>query len=289
MDKPKIKILILGSSGMLGNALLRYFSAYEGIEVFGTVRTAEMIECMPTEQHTRIIADIDVGHDEHLFEVFTEVRPDVVVNCIGVVKQLSGATDPLITIPVNSMLPHRLAKLCTALRARLVHLGTDCVFSGGKGNYLESDVPDATDLYGRSKLLGEVDYLNALTLRTSLIGHELNSSRSLVDWFLSQEGSVKGYRQAIFSGLPTVEIARVIHEFVLPNQDLRGVYHLSVDSISKFDLLSLVAKVYNKDIEIIPDDSVVIDRSLDSTRFREATGFKPKPWPQLIQEMHDFR
>ena len=284
-----VRVLILGASGMLGSTLLRYFSAQEGVEVFGTARSAKGIESLFDVRRVRMIGDVDVGHEERLCEVFTEVRPDVVVNCIGVVKQLADAEDPLTAISINSLLPHRLAKYCAAVGARLVHLGTDCVFSGGKGNYLESDVPDATDLYGRSKLLGEVDYPNALTLRTSLIGHELNSSRSLVDWFLSQEGSVKGYRRAIFSGLPTVETARVIHEYVLPNPDLRGVYHLSVDPISKFDLLSFVAKVYNKDIEIIPDDSVVIDRSLDSTRFREATGFKPKPWPQLIQEMHDFR
>ena len=274
---------------MLGGSLLRFFSLQEAIEVFGTVRTAQISQYLPPERHVQIIDEVDAGDDMRLLEVFAEVRPDVVVNCIGVVKQLADAEDPLTAIPINSLLPHRLAKLCAAVGARLVHLGTDCVFSGGKGNYFESDVPDATDLYGRSKLLGEVDYPNAITLRTSLIGHELNSSRSLVDWFLSQEGSVKGYQRAIFSGLPTVEIARVIHEYVLPSPELRGVYHLSVEPISKFDLLSFVAKVYTKDIEIIPDDSVVIDRSLDSTRFREATGFKPKPWPQLIQEMHDFR
>ena len=283
------KILILGANGMLGSGLIRYLSVQKGIKVFGTVRSTEMARCLPGERRAQIIGDVDVADNVRLSQIFTEVRPDVVVNCIGVIKQLADAEDPLIAIPVNSLLPHRLAKLCAGLGVRLLHFGTDCVFSGVKGNYLESDVPDATDLYGLSKLLGEVDYPNALTLRTSLIGHELNSSRSLVDWFLSQEGIVQGYRRAIFSGLPTVEIARVIHEYVLPNPDLRGVYHLSVDPISKFDLLSLVAKVYNKDIEIIPDDSVVIDRSLDSTRFREATGFKPKPWPQLIQEMHDFR
>jgi dTDP-4-dehydrorhamnose reductase len=283
------KVLLLGANGMLGSGLKCYLSVQKGIKVFGTVRTAEMSQCLPPERCVQIIGAVDVCDDMRLCEVFTEVRPDVVVNCIGVVKQLADAEDPHTAISINSLLPHRLAHFCEATGARLIHFSTDCVFSGVRGRYVESDVPDAADMYGRSKLLGEVDYPNALTLRTSLIGHELNSSRSLVDWFLSQGGSVKGYQRAIFSGLPTVEIARVIHEYVLPNPALRGVYHLSVDPISKFDLLSLVAKVYKKNIEIIPDDSVVIDRSLDSTRFRETTGFKPKPWPQLIQEMHDFR
>jgi len=283
------RVLILGANGMLGSTLLRYFSNQEDVEVFGTLRSGGLARCLPEKLRFQINSEVDVGNDEHLRRFFTEFQPDVVVNCIGVVKQLADAADPVTAISINALLPHRLARLCANLGVRFIHFSTDCVFSGDKGNYLESDVPDATDLYGRSKLLGEVDYPNAITLRTSLIGHELNSARSLVNWFLSQEGSVKGYRRAVFSGLPTVEIARVIHEYVLPNPDLRGVYHLSVDPISKFDLLSLVAKVYNKKIDIIPDDSVVIERSLDSTRFREATGFKPKPWPQLIQEMHDFK
>jgi len=220
--------------------------------------------------------------------VFDEALPDVVVNCVGVVKQLAAADDALISIPLNSLLPHRLAHLCAETGSRLIHFSTDCVFSGKKGSYLESDVPDATDLYGRSKLLGEVDYPHAITLRTSLIGHELHGARSLLSWFLAQEGSVKGFTKAIFSGLPTVEIARVIEEYLLPHPDLHGVYQLSVDPISKHDLLSIVKDVYGKQIEIIPDDSLVIDRSLDSNRFREATGFVPKPWSELVQAMYDF-
>ena len=173
--------------------------------------------------------------------------------------------------------------------ARLIHMSTDCVFSGSVGMYTESTFPDANDLYGRSKYLGEVDYLNAITLRTSIIGHELSGSKSLVCWFLSQMGSVKGFKKAIFSGLPTIEIAKVIRENVLPNTSLRGTYHLSVDPINKYDLLKLIARQYEKEIDIIPDESYVIDRSLNSERFRLATGFKPKPWPQLIKEMYEFK
>ena len=196
---------------------------------------------------------------------------------------------PLAAIPVNAVLPHRLARLCALAGARLIHLSTDCVFAGDKGMYREDDLPDAQDVYGRTKLLGEVDYPHALTLRTSIIGHELASHHSLVCWFLSQHGPVRGYSQAIFSGLPTVEIARVIDKYVLDRPELHGLYHLSAEPIDKLSLLQLVAKTYGKENEITEDRSMVIDRSLDSTRFRSATGYRPEPWPDLIRRMHEFR
>jgi dTDP-4-dehydrorhamnose reductase len=154
--------------------------------------------------------------------------------------------------------------------------------------YTEADASDAKDLYGRSKYLGEVDYPHAITLRTSIIGHELDGVRSLIGWFLAQEGSVKGFKRAIFSGLPTVEIARVIRDHVIPQPELHGLYHVSAEPISKFDLLTLVAQTYRKTIDISADDQLVIDRSLDSTRFRQVTGFAPKPWPEQIRSMRDF-
>jgi dTDP-4-dehydrorhamnose reductase len=162
------------------------------------------------------------------------------------------------------------------------------VFSGAKGNYLETDPSDAKDLYGRSKYLGEVDYPHAVTLRTSIVGHELGSAHGLVGWFLAQQGSVRGFTKAIFSGLPTVELARVIHDFVIPNETLRGVYHVSSRAIDKYSLLKLVAEAYGKAIEITPDAKLVIDRSLDSTRFRSAVGYAPPEWDALVAQMHRF-
>ena len=200
------------------------------------------------------------------------------------------ANDHIESLAINSLLPHRLSNYCAMVGARLIHFSTDCVYSGATGQYVETDHADAHDLYGRTKYLGEVDYANAITLRTSIIGHELTSAHSLIDWFLSQTSEVKGFRRAIFSGLPTTEVARVLRDFVIPNSRLRGLYHLSVDPISKFDLLQLVANAYDKAIKIIPDDEVVIDRSLNSRKFRNATGFVPKPWAQLVEEMHhDFQ
>lgn len=273
---------------MLGSTLLRYLYSQSDIEVCGTARSHDSVRTLPEALQAHVRLYVDVENADHLLKVFSEVRPDVVLNCVGIIKQLLEADEPLTAIPINSLLPHRLAKLCAASGARLIHFSTDCVFSGSKGMYKESDFPDATDLYGRSKLMGEVDYPNAITLRTSLIGHELSGNRSLVDWFLLQSAPIQGFHRAIFSGLPALEIARVIHELVLPNPDLCGLYHLSVDPISKFDLLNLVADVYGKSIEIIPDDHLVIDRSLDSSRFRAATGFSPKPWAELIQAMYNF-
>ncbi len=281
-------VLVLGANGMLGNAVLRLFAASSGYQVFGSVRSSAAIRHLPSDLHTCVITGIDVENSDSLARLFAEVHPDVVINCIGLVKQLASSKDPLAAIVINALLPHRLARLCEVAGARLVQMGTDCVFSGAQGLYTETDISDATDLYGRSKYLGEVDYPHAITLRTSIIGHELDGARSLVGWFLAQEGSVNGFKRAIFSGLPTVEIARVIRDHVIQHPELHGLYHISAEPINKFDLLTLVAQTYAKTIDIRPDEQLVIDRSLDSTRFRHATGFVPKPWPELVRTMHEF-
>ena len=284
-----MRVLILGVSGMLGNAMFRIFSELPEHQVFGTARRVAALRHFSESLCANIVSGVDVENHDSLARVFAAIRPQFVINCIGVVKQLAAAEDPLITIPINALLPHRLAALCKIVEARLVHISTDCVFSGKKGGYIESDFPDADDLYGRSKLLGEVDYSHAVTLRTSIIGHELDGHRSLVNWLLSQEGKTRGFRRAVFSGLPTVVLARLIRDVVLPRPDLQGLYHVSASPISKFDLISLIASVYGKQITIEPDDQLVIDRSLDSTLFSQATDYQPKEWSELVQLMHDFK
>lgn len=282
------RILVIGAAGMLGNALLRYFSNETGHVVFGSVRSARSASLLPGALRSSVISGIDVDNPDSLVRLVGDTRPTILVNCVGLVKQLQGSRDPLSALSINSALPHRLAHLAAASGARLVHLSTDCVFSGTRGMYKEDDTPDATDLYGRTKLLGEVDTDNAITLRTSIIGHELGTSHSLVCWFLSQQEAATGYRRAVFSGLPTVEIARVIDRHVLPNPGMRGLYHLSAAPIDKYRLLQLIAERYGKTIRIEPADSPVIDRSLDSSRFRNETGFQPEPWPELISRMKTF-
>jgi dTDP-4-dehydrorhamnose reductase len=228
---------------------------------------------------------VDVLDSDALTAALARVRPDVVVNCVGLVKQLGSAKDPLAALPLNAMFPHRLARLCELLGARVVHVSTDCVFRGDRGMYTERDTPDADDLYGRSKLLGELDELNAVTLRTSIIGRELGSRNGLVDWFLNETGGVRGFTRAIFSGLTTDELSRVILERVLPQPQLRGVWQVSVAPITKYDLLVLLRDTYGRSTTITPDHSLVLDRSLDSTRFRDATGYVPPAWPAMIETM----
>jgi dTDP-4-dehydrorhamnose reductase len=283
-----MKVLVLGVSGMLGNAVFRLLADSPGFEVLGTARSAAVASRFREDLRPRILAGVDVEQFDSLTRTFAAARPDVVINCIGLVKQLAEADDPLAALPINSILPHRLARLCDVAGARLVHVSTDCVFLGSRGLYKESDPPDAQDLYGRSKLLGEVDYPHAITLRTSIIGHELGSAHGLVGWFLSQTGSVRGYTKAIFSGLPTVELAAVIRDRVLVAPSLHGVYHVAAAPIAKYELLRLVASAYGKSTGIMPDDRVVIDRSLDGSGFRAATGYEAPPWPELVRRMHEF-
>ena len=284
-----MRILVVGVTGMLGSTMFRFFSESPTLVVYGTAR-AERSKCFFSDELTsRIIIGVDVENHDSLVRAFATVRPDIVVNCVGLVKQLAEANDPLKAVPINTLLPHRLAALCQLSGARLVHISTDCVFSGVKGNYLESDFPDADDLYGRSKLLGEVDYPHAITLRTSIVGHEISGHRSLVSWFLAQQGSIKGFTRAIFSGMSTIELARLVRDYVLPHPQLHGLYHVAAKPINKFDLLQLVAQTYRKDIEIIPSDELVIDRSLNADRFKKATGYTPPEWPALVQRMYEFK
>lgn len=282
-----MRILVFGATGMLGNAMVRAMSEVESFSIFGTVRGADLA-LKAVAPRVELICGVHADQPDSLLAAFSQARPDVVINCVGLVKQMSNADDPLVAVPINTLLPHRLARMCEVAGARLVHVSTDCVFSGKQGNYTEFDLADAQDLYGRSKLLGEMDYPHTVTLRTSIIGHELRSAHGLIDWFLSQQTRVKGYTEAVFSGLPTCELARVVRDFVIPHASLRGIYHVAAEPISKYDLLQLVNRVYGKALEIEPDDRVKIYRSLNADRFREVTGYVAPSWPELVARMHDF-
>lgn len=285
-----MKILVLGVTGMLGNAVFRMFQAAGQHETWGTMRSHAALRHFEPQSHAHLITGLDVLDQDALTATLARVRPELVVNCVGLIKQFSDANDPLAALPINAMLPHRLARLCELLGSRLIHVSTDCVFSGRKGMYQEGDVSDADDLYGKSKYIGEIhDLPHVITLRTSIIGHELNSARSLIGWFLSQQGSVKGYTRAIFSGLPTCELARVIRDIVLGRPDMSGLYHVAAAPISKYELLKLVNKEYGKGLEIVADDGLMIDRSLNAGHFREATGYVAPPWPQLVALMRSFQ
>lgn len=285
-----MRVLVLGVTGMLGHMVFQLLQANQTIEAWGTLRSATGLNDFPSQTHLKLIHGLDVIDEASLLMVFERVKPDVVINCIGVIKQLASANDPLTVLPINALLPHRLAKMCAISSARLIHISTDCVFSGKKGFYDEAEPSDAEDLYGKSKYIGELaDLSHAITLRTSMIGHELHSSRSLVDWFLSQQGAVKGYTKAVFSGFPTVELARVICNYIIPNTDLSGLYHVAASPINKYALLKLIAERYHKEIDIIPEDDVMIDRSLNAKRFNQITGYIAPEWPLLIDSMFKAR
>jgi dTDP-4-dehydrorhamnose reductase len=232
---------------------------------------------------------VDADNFDTVIRALASIQPDVVINCIGLIKQLPIASDPLSAITVNAQLPHRISLISRAAGARMIHISTDCVFNGMNGNYTEDDLSSAEDLYGQTKYLGEVSYPHCVTLRTSIIGHELKGRYGLIDWFLGQQGIIRGFTKAIYTGFPTMELARVISDYILPNEELNGVYHVSTDPISKYELLKLVAEKYGKRITIEPYDDFALDRSLDSSRFRSLTGYVTPTWSHLVDAMyHDY-
>ena len=280
-----MRILVLGGSGMLGHKLVQRwrdkfevwttlrgrFADFERFGIFDPVRTIDSLSVLDTEAVEAAIA---------------RVKPDVIFNAVGIVKQIPTAKNTVATLLINSVLPHQLAECAAAYNARLIQISTDCVFEGTKGNYTEDDRPDATDLYGKSKNLGEVIAPNCLTLRTSIIGREIMTSHGLVEWAISNRGQkVRGFAKAIFSGFPTMVLADIISDVITDHPALSGLYHVSSEPINKFDLLHLLKPAFDLDIEIERFEDFQIDRSLDSTRFRQVTGFRPATWERMIEQM----
>jgi dTDP-4-dehydrorhamnose reductase len=281
-----MRILILGGGGMLGHKLVQTYR--DRYDVYATVRTHYRAYAhYGIFDEARTLGGVDAFTFDTITRALAAVRPDVVINCIGIIKQLAAAQDPIISLTINSLLPHQLALLCQAAGVRLLHISTDCVFNGRDGSYTEDRPSNAEDLYGRTKFLGEVDAPGCLTLRTSIIGRELASQSGLVDWFLSNRGGgpVRGFRQAIYTGFTTLALAQIIADLLDHHPDLEGLYQVSSEPINKYDLLQLVNTAYAAGIEIAPDDQVRIDRSLDSSRFRAAVGFHPPAWPDMINAM----
>lgn len=229
---------------------------------------------------------MDANNYDSVTNIIASIQPDIVINCIGLVSEFRIENDLLSLINVNARFPHRLAFLCQTVGAKLIHISTDGIFDGKKGMYTESDEVNISNVYGMSKFLGEVNYPHCLTLRTSIIGNELEGKSGLVEWFLAQDGNVRGYSRAMYSGFPTIELAKIISGYILPNDNLYGIYHVSSEPISKYDLLCLIADRYGKKNKIEAFDEVVMDRSLDSSAFRSLTGYAPPSWPELVDKMY---
>jgi dTDP-4-dehydrorhamnose reductase len=270
---------------MLGHRVWREF--HESMDAFAVVRRPYGDYArLGWFEAARVIDGVDVSSDDALERAFGVARPDVVINAVGIVKQRQDASDAVQSIAINALLPHRLAVICGSSGARLIHLSTDCVYTGSRGSYSEADAPDARDLYGRSKLLGEVDSEGCLTIRTSMVGREIGSSRGLIEWFLSRRGeTVKGFTRARFSGLTTAELSRVIRRVAQDHPELRGVWHVAGEQISKYDLLTMVNRVLGLGTTIVADDAFVCDRTLDASRFMHATGYRPPSWAAMIAEL----
>jgi dTDP-4-dehydrorhamnose reductase len=279
-----MKILVLGGDGMLGHQLLRRLGAAH--EVYVTLRrNSESYASFGLFDAGRTRFGVDARAPERLQEAIASTRPDAVINAIGIVKQRAEANDIIQSLEINALLPHRLAVMCGAVGARLVHLSTDCVFSGRRGNYLETDVSDAEDLYGRTKYLGETSGEHCITLRTSIIGRELDRKAGLLEWFLAQRGVVSGYTKAVFSGFTSLEMARIIEKILTTPTPLSGLYHVSSEPISKFELLELIRDALGLPTKIEPYDGLQCDRSLDSSRFRGAFGYRPPSWKAMVEEL----
>ena len=280
-----MRILIFGGDGMLGHRLLRYFSMRH--ETCVTLhRDLAFYAQFGLFDRRNAFDRTDVRDSTRVAAVLADFRPEAVINAAGIVKQRPEGLDPGISNEVNAAFPHLLAQRCRAEGALMVQLGTDCVFSGEKGNYAESDTPDPVDLYGQTKLKGEVDAPAVITLRTSMIGLELVRKTGLIEWFLAQEGeTIKGYRRAVFSGFSTMELARLIERLVNRQAAIHGIYHASSAPISKFDLLSSLNRRMGLSVNIVPDDSVKCDRSLDSTRLRRAIDYSPPSWDLMLDEL----
>jgi dTDP-4-dehydrorhamnose reductase len=269
---------------MLGHRL--YLAARDRFPTMTMIRSWASLGVAATLfERSEVIECADARNPDGLARVFAGARPEVVVNCIGLVKQRPESNDPLAALEVNAVLPHRLAALCAAGGARLIHLSTDCVFSGARGRYSEADFADVDDLYGRSKLLGEVSTAGALTLRTSMIGRELGRGTGLLEWFLRQGERAPGFTRAIFSGLTTPVLANLICDLIEHHRGLDGLYHVAAEPISKYDLLRLAADAFGVATIVEPTEGPSVDRSLDGRKFAEAVTFTAPSWSQMLKQL----
>ena len=280
-----MRLLILGGSGMLGHQLWRSLHAQHDIWVTLRRPAADFAPYHLFDEAKSLQVN-DITDDTALGQALAQAKPDAVINCVGLIKQRDEASDEALAVRVNAEFPHRLAKRCDETGARVIHFSTDCVFAGTRGNYTEDDPADATDLYGQSKHRGEVTGPQCVTLRTSVIGHELGTNLALLDWFISQRSqTINGFKKAIYSGFTTLEMARIIERILTRHPRLSGLWHVASEPISKFDLLQLCREKLGWEGIIEPNDEFVCDRSLNGARFNEATGYKPPGWQAMISEL----
>jgi dTDP-4-dehydrorhamnose reductase len=278
-----MRIYVLGCAGMLGHRLFINFLRKSSYVIRGSTRKIPKIL---RKYNKYIDINLDANNILDIKKKIKEFKPNLVINCIGVIKQ-KNLCSKNIFFYTNSIFPHELNKICIALKSKLIHFSTDCVFNGKKGNYSEDIYPNAIDIYGLSKKIGELSSKNSITLRTSIIGHEINSSQGLLEWFLKKKKQCLGFDKFYFSGFPTDEIFNILLIYIIPNiKKLYGIYHLSSEKISKYKLLKLISKIYSKNIRIVKSDKIKIDRSLDSCKLKKLINYKPPSWTKLVKNMY---
>ena len=282
-----MKVLVLGSNGMIGGTIFSFLSKNDNLDVIGSIKNLAKNNNFSSQLENKFVM-MDALNYKNVEDEIKKNMPDIVINCIGVTKHVIQNHSKSSVKLINSDFPFHLKVLSANYNFRVIHVSTDCVFLGNQGNYIEEDKPDAIDLYGQTKARGEiVNCKNILTIRTSTIGHEFKTKYGLLEWFLQQEECL-GYSNAFFSGLTTIELAKVIQDLIIPNTDLYGIYHISGRVISKFDLLKIIDDVYKTNIILKKNSEFVIDRSLNSNKFKNKTSYSPPKWRDQILEMKDY-
>jgi len=280
------KILVLGASGLLGNVLFRVLSESKIYNTIGTVRSNHFKTFFSSKLADKLVCVTDLLDYNELEQKIQNIKPDVVINCISIGRPAPSNQD--LVLSILSVLPQRLSIICKKSGVRLIQIGSDGVFSVKRGGRSEEDLPDSSDIYGIAKFLGEIDGENSITIRTSIIGPELKRGSGMFEWLLSQSGQCKGYTKALFSGFTTIEFSQIMRDIVIPRPDLHGVLHIASTPISKFNLLCLIVKRYKLDVEVIPDESVIIDRTLSADKFNKLVSYAPPSWADMIDSMYEF-
>jgi len=279
-------ILVLGATGMLGHMLVRVLSKTHS--VFGTIsnpydQNDYIDRLLPRSQ---CIDQVDVTDVSRVVSVIRKGQPDVVLNCVGLIKHKMDERRILDAILVNSVFPHQLAEMCTEFGIRLIHFSTDCVFAGTPGMKRMTDIPDAVDVYGSTKRLGEVDYGTSLTLRTSIVGRQIVGAESLIEWAFSRRGqTIDGYRNAIYTGLTTRALSDVVAQVIDECPDLAGLYQVASSPISKFELLSELNVRLHLGMTINRNTTFECDRTLDGSEFSKVTGIQVPSWESMLSEL----
>ena len=277
---------------MIGHKLWQALAAGNNDDIVGTLHGQRDAFARYALFDERIIEQFEAADFEGVTSVLNRIRPSVIVNCIGITKRKSEASDVAKMFMINARFPHHLARWAAGNGARVIQFSTDCVFDGADGNYSERSVVTAPDLYGQTKYFGELDYDHCLTIRTSMIGREITGHTELLEWFLAQRGKcITGYRNARYSGLTTLAMARLLPRIVREHPQLCGKYQIAGPIITKYDLLCQLREAFGLEVKVVPDETFHCDRTLQSDRFVQATGIRIPSWEKMLSELagdHEF-